>query len=360
MENLDVLKFHVGIDISKTKFDAALGFVNYEQKTKLIASHVFTNSKEGFLDLVNWVSKKTFAETPISYSMEATGVYYENLAFYLNENGFQVHVLVPSIAKKYIQSIGVKTKTDKIDSKSLMQLGLERNLKKWTAPDKYFYQLRILTRESLIKERTQLLNQKHASESGYSQNEKTSQRLKKRIELLNEYVTEVELDIKKVITQNKELNAKVNQLLTIPGVGIITVATILAETYGFNLIQNVRQLTSYAGYDVVLKDSGQFKSKGKISKKGNSHIRKIMHLPAISARKNNPNYQAFYDKIYNKRNIKMVGCVALQRKLLCLIFTLWEKNEEFKHTINSGNQELETSFGERVTKKSSATKVALH
>jgi transposase len=347
MENLDVLKFHVGIDISKSKFDAAIGFVNYNQKTKLIASHVFTNSNEGFLDLVKWVNKKIFAEAPVSYSMEATGVYYERLAFYLNDNKFQVHVLVPSIAKKYIQSIGIKTKTDKIDAKSLMQLGLERNLKKWTAPDNNFYQLRILTREreSLIKERTQLLNQRHALESRYDQNEKTSQRLKKRIELLNVYVAEVELDIKNVISQNKELNKKTNQLLTIPGVGIITVATVLAETYGFNLIQNVRQLTSYAGYDVVLNDSGQNKSKGKISKKGNNRIRKAMHLPAISARRNNPNYQVFYDKIYNKRNIKMVGCVALQRKLLCLMYTLWKNNEEFRHSINSGNHKLEASFG---------------
>ena len=364
MENLNVLKFHVGIDISKLKFDAAIGFVDYGQKTKLIATHAFTNSKEGFLALINWVNKKTFTEAPLSYSMEATGVYYENLAYFLNDNELQLHVLVPSLAKKYIQSIGIKTKTDKVDAKSLMLLGLERSLKKWIAPDKYFYQLRILSREreSLIKERIQLLNQRHASESSYDQNEKTSLRINKRIEILTEFVSEVELDIKNVIVQNTELNKKINKIITIPGIGMITVATVIAETHGFNLIKNVRQLTSYAGYDVVLRDSGQHKSLGKISKKGNSHIRKAMHLPALTARRMNPNYKEFYDRIYNKRNIKMVGCVALQRKLLCLIYTLWTRDEEFKYPVNSGNHKLETSFGCcAATKKSSATKnVALH
>jgi transposase len=349
MENLKVLKLHVGIDISKSKFDAAIGVINYNQEAKFIASHVFVNSKEGYLDLLNWVNKKTNLEDPISYSMEATGVYYEKLAYFLNDKGFQIHVIVPSQAKKYIQSTGVKTKTDKIDAKSLMQLGLERNLKNWIAPEQYFYQLRTLTREreSILTERTQLLNQKHSLESGFEQNAKTLQRINKRIEIITEFAKEVELDIKNVISQNKELNKKVNKIITIPGVGLITVATVLAETHGFNLMQNLRQLTSYAGYDVVVRDSGQYKSRGKISKKGNRHIRKAMHLPALAARKSNPNYQAFYDKIYNKNPIKMVGCVALQRKLLCLIYTLWKRNEEFKHAINSGVAKQ---------KKSSATK----
>jgi transposase len=363
MEKLEVLKFHVGIDISKSKFDAAIGVINYNQKTKFIASHEFINSKEGYLELLKWANKKTNPEYPISYSMEATGVYYEKLAYFLNDKGFQIHVLVPSQAKKYIQSIGVKTKTDKIDAKSLMQLGLERNLKTWIAPKHYFYQLRILTREreSILTERTQLLNQKHALESGFEQNAKTLQRINKRIEIITDFVKEVEFDIKNVINQNKELSKKVTQIITIPGVGLITVATILAETHGFNLILNSRQLTSYAGYDVVVQDSGQHKSRGRISKKGNRHIRKAMHLPALAARKSNPNYKDFYDKIYNKNPIKMVGCVALQRKLLCLIYTLWKRNEEFKHAINSGNHELKTSFGCCEAKKSSATKnIALH
>jgi len=353
MNNLGLLKFHVGIDISKSKFDAAVGFIDNMQNSKLIATHVFTNDNDGFFELIKWVSKKTKTNIPVSFSMEATGVYYEKLAYCLNENGFHVHVLVPSITKKYIQSIGIKSKTDKIDAKSLMLLGLERNLKKWEAPNKYYCHLRILTREreSMIKERTQLSNQRHAIISGYNINEDTLKRINKRIEIINEFVKEVELDINKLIKQNSELNEKIKKIITIPGVGILTVATILSETLGFNLIQNVKQLTSYAGYDVVLRDSGQIKSKGKISKKGNSHIRKAMHLPAITSRRSNSNYKAFYDKIYNKKNIKMIGCVALQRKMLCLIYTLWKKDEEFKMIVNSGNYEMEASFGSGVSKK---------
>lgn len=42
--------------------------------------------------------------------------------------------------------------------------------------------------------------------------------------------------------------------MTIKGVGLITVAIILAETQGFEFVQNIKQLTSYAGLDVVLKN----------------------------------------------------------------------------------------------------------
>ena len=353
MKKIEVLKFHVGIDISKSKFDAAVGLIDNKQNSKLITTHVFNNNNDGFFELIKWVNKNIKKNIAVSFSMEATGVYYENLAYFLTENGFHVHVLVPSITKKYIQSIGVKSKTDKIDAKALMLLGLERNLKKWVAPNKYYCQLRILTREreSMIKERTQLFNQRHAITSGYNINEDTLQRINKRIEIINEFVKEVELDINKLIKQNPELNEKIKKVTTIPGVGILTVATVLSETLGFNLIQNAKQLTSYAGYDVVLRDSGQIKSKGKISKKGNSRIRKAMHLPAITSRRSNSNYKAFYDKIYKKNNIKMIGCVALQRKLLCLIYTLWKKNEEFIMIVNSGKYEMEASFGSGVSKK---------
>jgi transposase len=358
MEETQILKFHVGIDVSKSTLDVALGLISYDQKTKLIATHKFKNNLKEFTDFLNWVNRKVNSETPISYSMEATGVYYEKLAFFLNEKGLKIHILVPSQAKKYVQSLGIKTKTDKIDAQSLMRLGLERKLKVWVAPDPCFSKLRILTRERerLVVERTQLLNQKHAYNSGYHQSTKTLKRIDKHINIINKLIIEVETEIKQIISSNEKLNEKIKKTTTIPGLGYTTVVTVIAETHGFNLIENIRQLTSYAGYDVVLEDSGQKKSKGKISKKGNRHIRKALHLPAIASRRSNPQYKAFYERIYNKRNVKMVGCVALQRKLLSLIYVLWKKDEEFNSSLHSGNHESETSFGCcETTKKSSAT-----
>lgn len=63
----------------------------------------------------------------------------------------------------------------------------------------------------------------------------------------------------------------------------MSVVTVIAETNGFALIKNQRQLVSYAGYDVVENQSGKRAGKTKISKKGNSHIRRILHMPALNA-----------------------------------------------------------------------------
>lgn len=66
------------------------------------------------------------------------------------------------------------------------------------------------------------------------------------------------------------------------GVGIMTVATLLAETNGFLLFKNAPQLVSYCGYDVIENQSGKHKGKTRISKKGNRHIRRILHMPAFN------------------------------------------------------------------------------
>lgn len=71
-------------------------------------------------------------------------------------------------------------------------------------------------------------------------------------------------------------------MTSIPGVGRLTAAVVIAETNGFELIRNKKQLSSYAGFDIKEKQSGtSVKGKPKISKKGNKYIRKAMHLLSL-------------------------------------------------------------------------------
>jgi transposase len=120
----------------------------------------------------------------------------------------------------------------------------------------------------------------------------------------------------------------VDKICHIKGVGTLTVATIVAEANGFDLIKNIPQLISYAGYDVVEDQSGKRIGKTKISKKGNTHIRRILHMPAL----NMMTYQvgtmpALFERTLNKHGIKMKSYVALQRKLLILIYTLGKRRK---------------------------------
>ncbi|MGO4919166.1 transposase, partial [Maribacter spongiicola] len=119
-------------------------------------------------------------------------------------------------------------------------------------------------------------NRQGAIASSVHSNAKTLKRHKIRLKLLNTQIAAVEEDMRLVISKNKVLKRKLDYLISIPGISFISAASVIGETLGFESIVNVfnaKQFASYAGYDVVLRESGNFKGKTRISKKGNSHIR---------------------------------------------------------------------------------------
>jgi transposase len=62
----------------------------------------------------------------------------------------------------------------------------------------------------------------------------------------------------------------------------MSAVTVIAETNGFTLFENSKQLVSYAGYDVVENQSGKRVGKTSISKKGNYRIRRIIAPETLS------------------------------------------------------------------------------
>ena len=131
-----------------------------------------------------------------------------------------------------------------------------------------------------------------------------------------------------LIAGNSDLKRKVDFMTSIPGISFISAATVAGETLGFESIVNGKQLSSYSGYDVVLRESGNFKGKTRISKKGNSHIRAALHMPSMTCVRCNPTLKTFYQRLKPKKAKPLVALVAVHRKLLILMFTLW-KNGEF-------------------------------
>jgi transposase len=105
----------VGCDISKDTFNVCILEVSQE-RSKVKASHKFKNEKSGFREFETWVKKHKRHDVPTGFYMEATGVYYENLAWYLFEQEYNIFVLLPYKTKHYLKSIGIKSKNDKIDA----------------------------------------------------------------------------------------------------------------------------------------------------------------------------------------------------------------------------------------------------
>lgn len=89
--------------------------------------------------------------------------------------------------------------------------------------------------------------------------------------------------------------------------------------------------------------SGRRVGKTRISKKGNSRIRRILHLPAFNAvRFGEPTCQALFERVFERSQIKMKGYVGVQKKLLTLCYAIWKNDTQYDPKYNSNNvKELE-------------------
>lgn len=343
-----MLKYSVGLDISSKSINGCLSTIDNGQKVKIKSTQTFANSKSGFKSMDTWIRKSHKDKNiPLVICMEATGNYHESCALYLFEKGYSVSVVLPNKAKNYLKSLGNKSKNDSIDAKGLAQMGAEQCLSIWSPFGRFFYELRSLTRhhQSLQEQKTVSKNQLHAIKNGMYSSKSVEQQLESMIKLIDKQLEKLEVMIKDHLQSEEEVWEKVCNIYTIKGVGLLTTAIVLAETNGFELFENAKQLVSYSGYDVIENQSGKHNGKTKISKKGNSRIRRAMFMPAFQA----VTYQVkpfcnLFNRTFEKHGLKMKSYVAVQKKLLTTIYALWKTNspfiQDYQPQISNG-QELE-------------------
>lgn len=349
-----IRKQSVGIDISKATFTACL--CQYSEDGKLTFSKVldFSNDTKGFNQLLRWAKSLIAPDRELVFLMEATGVYYERLAHHLHKIKKRVHVVLPNTSKHYFSSLNIKTKTDAVDARVLSQFGVERTHKLWTPPPSALLQLRNLTRYyvQLQEQKTALGNIKHSKDCSHDIQTFITKSNKKLIAGIDKEIAKCLKEIKRLTEEDKVLKERIRKTSTIKGVGLITVATILAETMGFEPFNSAKQLVSYSGYDVVQRESGtSIKGKTRISKKGNRYIRNALYFPAMVACRYNATLKEIYVRINNNNKAsKMIGQVAVQRKLLILIYTLWKNDAEFieNYKGSSPDPKIETTLDSSV------------
>lgn len=342
-----IIRQSVGIDIAKLSFTACICRSYSDSRLELGEVLKFENTRQGFNQLLKWVRKQVKVIPKTCFVMEATGIYYESLAYHLIKLKQCVSVLLPNMVKHYAKSLNIKSKTDVIDAHIIARMGAERVLPLWQPPAPIFKDLRDLTRlyTDLKGQRTAFVNRLKSIQCGHEPLTFIVESTCSIISKLDKEIKKCEAQIQELLNKEKWLQDKVKKLQTIQGVGLITIAIILAETQGFRLINNSKQLTSYAGYDVVEKESGSsIKGKTRISKKGNGRIRAALHFPALVAARYNPRLKAVYIRINEKKTSKMIGATALQRKILTLIYSLWKNDTTYEEKITSGDQETKPLF----------------
>ena len=361
-----MLKYSLGLDIAKLKFDACLSVIDVSQRVVVKATRQFSNDEKGCKSLVEWIDKhQKLKDIPLVVCMEATGIYYEFCALYLHKIGFDISIILPNKAKKYLQALGLKSKNDSIDAKGLAQMGAEQKLKLWQPMGEFFYKLRSLTRQlqTMQELKTMVMNQKHATSLAMYELKFVLKQQKEMILMYDKQIKKLNVEIEKQLQSDKIVADKVEKMATIKGVGILTIAVILAETNGFELFTSASQLVSYSGYDAIENQSGSHTGKTRMSKKGNSRIRRALFMPAFCAVKNKQSVFAnLYDRIFSKSNIKMKAYVAVQKKLLVIMYALWKRDEIYINLITNSRDEeqVTTSPLPQTSKKIVPTKVALH
>ena len=327
------LKLSVGIDIAKDTFYACICVVTTDLEKKVLATKEFKNNPSGFKTLIQWLGKeKGLKNMDGIFVMEATGVYHEALAFFLYGAGKRVSVMQSGRVKRYAQSLPQRSKTDLLDCKMLSYLGCERSLYSWKPPSGEYLDLKMLCRErsDIVLCITNTTNKLHSKEAAYSVPKNTIKRYGKRLKLYKQQLDVVEQEMKELVNSNAELKEKIKKLISIPGVGFITAAVVTGETLGFHEITNIKQLTSYAGYDVKQRESGAYKGKTTISKKGNKHLRAIMHFPSMTAVRMDTPLRVFYLRLKGRKSKPIIALVAVQRKMLGLMYSLWKKDEYYR------------------------------
>jgi transposase len=308
----------LGIDISKQRFEVAL-LVKDKIKNKS-----FPNTTEGFETLALWLKKQNGHQ--INACLEATGNYGEDLATFLHEAGHSVSIVNPARIKGFAQSELIRTKTDKVDAGIIARFALAMKPDPWVPPSPEIRSLRALVRraDSLIDMLTQEKNRLGTA------HESVDPLVKEHIAYLNQEIEKVRAQIAELIDRDPDLKQKKKLLLSIPGIGKVTVAAILAELYNLDRFNQVRELVAFIGLAPKERISGSsIKGKPRLCKIGHGRLRKTLYMPALVSIQCNPVIIQFYNRLKEKgKNGKVIVC-AVMRKLVHIIFGILKSGKMF-------------------------------
>ena len=309
----------LGLDVAKSKVDAALLLENGKFKTK-----VFPNKPKGFAELQEWLVALGAADA--SACMEATGVYHEAIATFLYDNGHRVSVVNPQRIKSFGASEGLRTKNDRIDARLIARFGKVMQPQAWEPEPLEIRELRDLgrRRDELIVLRTQEGNRAGGNV------ESVEESIESLLVSIDQEIKAIERKIEDHIDSHPDLKKQIELLETIPGVGRASAEVILSETNGFSRFERVAEAVAYSGLSPQERSSGtSVHGKASISKKGNSRLRRKLYMPTLRAKWDNPLVARLAERLAAKGKPAKVIICACMKKLLQIAFGVLKHNKPF-------------------------------
>lgn len=145
--------------------------------------------------------------------------------------------------------------------------------------------------------------------------------------VLNEKIEPIEDKISTII---KELNPAI---LTIPGIGEVTAASIISEFGDITLFSSSAKMLAFAGLEPSINQSGTLEFKGKMVKHGSGYLRYVLMNTSFNILKFNPIFYDFYLKKRSEGKAHRVALSHVAKKLIRLIYTLETKHVDFNPSL---------------------------
>ena len=383
--------YFIGLDISKYKHDFCIISNTGEV---IIENSSFENNKKGFQSLLEQL--KPYNKSDVRIAFEATGHYSLNLELFLIDQGYTFMKINPLVIHQFLKARSLRrTKTDKADSLTIASYLMSVQYKPNSDLLYNIYTLKSLcrSREQLIKERSKFavlltneldksfpelkpffsnmisstllyilekykntdhialmkdyesirkisrgkftyskfaqLKELAKNSIGYH-NDNTDLLISIYVSIYNDFTLKIEPIDKQISIIIKELKPK---MLSIPGLGDISAATILSEYGDISNFSSPNKMLAFAGLEPSIIESGTLQSNGKMVKHGSGHLRYVIMNAAISILRFSP---AFYDYYLKKRSEGKCHRVALShvcKKLIRVIYSLEKYNNDFDPSL---------------------------
>jgi transposase len=241
-------------------------------------------------------------------------------------------VVNPRAAKDFARAQLQRSKTDRVDARSLLEFNRRMEFVPWQPPSRTILALRALSRriQALLVNRAQEKNRLHADEVVADTTPAIQESIERHIQSINDEIAALTQAALEIVRADAELKPKFDHLVSVKGIADASAITILAELAVLPDNMTVRQWVAHAGIDPRCVQSGtSVRGQVRISKVGNRHLRAALFLPAMVASQHEPQIKAFYQKLIANGKKPMQALVAVMRKLLHAIHGMFQHDENF-------------------------------
>lgn len=317
------MDLNVGIDVSARSSEMA-----WRKGGRTLGGETIEHTVQGRKAAI----RKLLSLKPLCVVMEATGIYYLDLAIELHAAGLPVSVINPRSSHHFAQLKLSHTKTDGADAQMLADYAECMKPGLWTPPTAKQLMLRDIGRyiNRLIGDRTIAKNRLHALEATKTTPAFLLEDAQDGIDKLDGRIDQMRERAHAHILTCPDLSKSFTNIIAAKGIGEASAITILAELTVLPTTLKAPQVSKHAGLDVQLCRSGSSVNKAaRMSKAGNAYLRTAMYMPALSAVRFDIYAKAFYESLLKRGKKKMQAIGAVMRKYLTGIWACMKSGKPF-------------------------------